>query len=78
LLLAGGGIEELHKLQQQAQTVSERLLLAKLQEASNILEEQEAVSAAQQQLLLFKVLWGFILKRDCCVSTEKELVSAAG
>jgi hypothetical protein len=44
LLTGGGGTAQLHQLQQHAQTASERLLVVKLLEASNILEEQEAVS----------------------------------
>lgn len=38
----------LTELQQQAESASERLLLAKLQEAGRIMEEQESVSLVQQ------------------------------
>jgi hypothetical protein len=47
----------LHQLQQHAQTAGERLLVMKLLEASNILEEQETVSHTARHDLLV---------RGCC------------
>ncbi|KAF6260244.1 Afadin and alpha-actinin-binding-domain-containing protein [Scenedesmus sp. NREL 46B-D3] len=41
-ITGGGCTADLHQLQQHAQSASERLLLVKLLEASNIMEEQEA------------------------------------
>jgi hypothetical protein len=59
LLTGGGSTAELHQLQQHAQTASERLLVVKLLEASNILEEQEAVSCTYQiQCCLLLVVAG--------------------